>query len=329
MIASVLVPTWNSPDTLGPAVRSALRQTVTDLEVLIIGDGVVSETREVIMTLLAEDPRVRFLDLPKAPGRGEANRDVGVREAASDAIVYLADDDLLMPRHVGNLIDGLATAPFVQSRNGYVDADDTLRLYPTDLADPRWPAWHLREPPRNRVSLTGTAHSRAFYLSLPSGWEIPDEGVPADLHLWRTFFRQPGFRGLTHPEFTTLQFPAYLRRMVSDEAFAAGFLRWEAFTREPGAHERLQEMVRAAAARSLIELSAKVTDLQLVESARVVQVKRLEAELRGARAATDEAWVRATELEQVVEGYRASRSWRLTAPLRALRRLVVSRWPRR
>jgi hypothetical protein len=322
MIATVLVPTWNAQNTLAQSVRSAFRQTVDDLEVLIVGDGVVAGTREVIRHLQDEDARVRFLDLPKAEGRGERNRDIGVREAATDAIIYLADDDLLMPRHVANLVSGLALAPFVQSRNGYVDVHDRIQLFPTDLADPRWPAWHLRDPQRNRVSLTGTAHSRTSYLSLPSGWEVPDGEGWADLHLWRTFFRQPGFSGLTLSEFTTLQFPANLHRRRSAEDFAASFARWDAFTREPDAHERLQEMVRETAARTLVELSAKSTDLHFEVRQRDDTIGLLRAELGSAQSVTQQLEGRVTELEGVVDDYRTSTSWRATAPLRALSSLV-------
>lgn len=311
MIASVIVPTWNSASTLASAVGSALRQTLADIEVVIVGDGVVAETRQVIENLVADDPRVRFLDLPKAEGRGERNRDIGVREAATDAIVYLADDDLLLPRHVENAVEGLKSVPFVQSRNGYVDVYDRFRLFPTDLADPRWPEWHLLEPQRNRVSLTGTAHSRVSYLNLPNGWEVPPDNGWADLHLWRTFFREPGFRGLTLSDVTTIQFPANLHRRRNPADFAASFARWEAFTREPDAHERLQRMADEAAAIQLIELSAQHTDLSYQVKAANKRIGLLTSDVAVADA-------RIVELERILDDYRTSTSWRVTAPLRAV-----------
>lgn len=262
MTATVLVPTWDAPDTLGPAVRSALRQTASDLEVLIVGDGVTPRSRPIVESLLREDSRVRFLDLPKESNRGERNRDVGVREAVGEAIVYLADDDLLLPRHVQNLLTLLEDVPFAQSRNGFIDGDDCLRLFPTDLGDARWIEWHLLHPARNRVSVTGTAHTRASYLRLARGWDVPPPDIWADLYCWQEFFRQPWFRGATHPEMTTLQFPAPLRTGAPQEA--ERFARWEEFTRAPDAHERLQEMADAAAAKALIELSAASDDLHFV-----------------------------------------------------------------
>ena len=42
--ASVLIPTHDQPTTLPLTVDTVLRQTVTDLEVILIGDGVTDES---------------------------------------------------------------------------------------------------------------------------------------------------------------------------------------------------------------------------------------------------------------------------------------------
>jgi len=277
--ASVIIPTWDAPITLESSVRSALRQTESDLEVVIVGDGVADATRAAVAAVRADDDRVRFLDQPKAPGRGEANRDFGVRAAASDVIVYLADDDLLMPRHVELVLEAMGEANFVQSRNGYINVDDRVEVLPTDLSDARWLDWHLADPPRNAVSLTGTAHTRSLYLELEDGWEIPPAGSWADLTLWRKFFRHEKFRGATRGEMTTLQFPADLHRDRSPQDFAESFARWDRFTREPGAHERLQELADEAAKRMLIELNAIAVYLNFEVASRDARISDLVREV--------------------------------------------------
>ena len=67
-VASILIPPWNAADTLPLAVDSARRQTVVDIEIVIVGDGVTPASRGVIEPLVELDQRIRFLDLPKAPG---------------------------------------------------------------------------------------------------------------------------------------------------------------------------------------------------------------------------------------------------------------------
>ena len=86
--ASILIPTWDAADTLPLAVDSARRQTFTDIEIVIVGDGVTPAARAAIEPLLElGDDRIRFLDLPKAQGRGERNRHQGVLECRSELVV--------------------------------------------------------------------------------------------------------------------------------------------------------------------------------------------------------------------------------------------------
>ena len=87
--ASIIVLTHDRPALLRHSVASALTQTVSDIEVLILGDGATEATRA-SATALAEDPLVRFLDYPKGPHRGEIHRDTAIREATSNAIFFSA-----------------------------------------------------------------------------------------------------------------------------------------------------------------------------------------------------------------------------------------------
>ncbi len=123
-VATVLVPTHDHHETLDLAVGSALGQTVSDIEVVVIGDGVTPEVvRACARRLAAGDDRVRFLDLPKGRHHGETYRDTAVRRANSDIICYLCDDDLLLPEHVGDMVALLADHDLVHCLNGYLEPD--------------------------------------------------------------------------------------------------------------------------------------------------------------------------------------------------------------
>jgi glycosyltransferase involved in cell wall biosynthesis len=263
-LASILVPAFRSEATLAIAVRSALRQTVNDLEVLIIGDGLDEATRSVARELDAEDERVRFLDFEKGANRGELHRNVGVRAARSDAIFYLADDDILLPDHVANLLSLLDNHVFVQSRNAFVDKDEQLELLPADLSDPECIAWHLKDPPRNGVSITGTAHSRSYYLALDRGWSVTPAGLWTDLYMWRAFFSRSDFSGATHAEVTTLQFPATVHRERSADDHRELMNRWEEFSRLPDVRQRIAVLLDEAERRTLVRLTMLSTDLSFL-----------------------------------------------------------------
>jgi hypothetical protein len=252
--ASILVPTHDKHTTLPLAVDTALRQSVEDVEVIVIGDGVTPELREVIEAFT--DPRVRFLDLPKGPHHGERYRHEAIVQARSDAIFYLCDDDLLLPDHVADLLGLLEDHNFVQSFNGFVRTDGELDFYAADLADAS--AIELMLDPALRhcsVSITGTAHSRRFYEEVGEHWDTTPPGEWADHWQWKKLFRHPGFRGATSERMTALQLPTTNsgREAWSPEQREAELRHWYDLVVGPDPQPRIDALVHRASRRALAE----------------------------------------------------------------------------
>jgi GT2 family glycosyltransferase len=85
------MPAYNAEAYLGRAVESVLRQTFTDLELLIVDDGSVDHTVEIARQFANRDSRVRVLQQANA-GPGPA-RNAGFRAGAGRLFAFLDSDD--------------------------------------------------------------------------------------------------------------------------------------------------------------------------------------------------------------------------------------------
>lgn len=100
---SVIIPVYNRPAELRRAVQSALRQTVRDVEVLVVDDcSEIDLPGEVIVPLY--DSRVHYFRLDK---KGNANvcRNLGIREAKGQYIAMLDSDDEWLDNHLEKRIE--------------------------------------------------------------------------------------------------------------------------------------------------------------------------------------------------------------------------------
>ncbi len=116
-LVSAVIPTRNRPELLAGAIRSALRQTWTHLEVIVVVDGPDEGTISFLNRLT--DARVRMVLLPE-PGGGSAARNAGVRAARGEWIAFLDDDDEWLPKKIERQMraarDAIVWFPIISSR---------------------------------------------------------------------------------------------------------------------------------------------------------------------------------------------------------------------
>ena len=91
---SVVIPTRARPALVVCAVTSVLKQTVTDLEVIVVIDGPDQETVRALDAI--NSPRLKVLALPQQGGGARA-RNEGVNAAAGEWLAFLDDDDEWLP----------------------------------------------------------------------------------------------------------------------------------------------------------------------------------------------------------------------------------------
>lgn len=91
---SVILPTFNRADKIMASIDSVLRQTYSNYELIVIDDGSVDRTKEVISAI--EDSRVRYIKLDQNRGQAAA-RNIGIQSAIGDYIAFQDSDDKWLP----------------------------------------------------------------------------------------------------------------------------------------------------------------------------------------------------------------------------------------
>jgi glycosyltransferase involved in cell wall biosynthesis len=100
----VLIPAHNSASTIEHAVVSALTQTVSDLEVIVVDDG----SRQPVAGSLAAVHDTRLQILRTARNRGvAAARNTALAAARAPVVAQLDSDDWWHPSHLAGLLEAL------------------------------------------------------------------------------------------------------------------------------------------------------------------------------------------------------------------------------
>lgn len=130
---SVVIPAFNSAWSIRDTLRSALHQTLADIEVIVVNDGSTDALPEVVAPIAAGDGRVRVVTQANAGLAAARNR--GLREARADFVAFIDADDLWHPAFLQKVLAALRAdpaAPFGYALLLRTDVDN--RVIPT----PRW-----------------------------------------------------------------------------------------------------------------------------------------------------------------------------------------------
>lgn len=90
-LLSVIVPVYNSSDSLSKNISSILNQSFVDFELIIVNDGSTDDSESIINGF--SDNRITYI---KTKNKGVSNaRNIGINKAKGDYIIFLDSDDYI------------------------------------------------------------------------------------------------------------------------------------------------------------------------------------------------------------------------------------------
>lgn len=256
---TVIIQTFNRSNILEYAIGSVLRQTFTDWELLVIGDGCTDDTAEVVAR--CTDPRVRFVNLPERVGDQSGPNNEGVRLARGRYVAYLNHDDIWLADHLQQTVAALdgGNADLAFTMQFEADPDGRVRInasYPAGfdpLLHPNNSTWVFRRELHERV---GPQRTRDRVYTFPTrdwihrAWRLGAKlvAVPAvtivvvsattrrnvyaerqwreHAELWRQIAADPDWRQRKLTEAWLHPRPTHLRAFDSAALLRALWMRW-------------------------------------------------------------------------------------------------------
>ncbi len=107
MNVSIIIPAHNAAETIAETLESVLTQTHRDWEAIVVDDGSNDATADIARSFAERDARIRVVSQPHQ-GVSTA-RNVGIKLARYDWLLFLDADDWLLPLHLERLTDALVS----------------------------------------------------------------------------------------------------------------------------------------------------------------------------------------------------------------------------
>ncbi|MCM3650421.1 glycosyltransferase family 2 protein [Metabacillus litoralis] len=99
---SVIVPVYNCENYISACIESILNQTYSKIEIIIVNDGSIDKSEQIIMEYIEKDNRIIYL-YQENNGPSEA-RNKGILTSTGDYLVFIDSDDTVDKQYIELLL---------------------------------------------------------------------------------------------------------------------------------------------------------------------------------------------------------------------------------
>jgi glycosyltransferase involved in cell wall biosynthesis len=122
ILVSVIIPVFNAEAFLDDCIKSVIRQTQKNIEIILINDGSEDNSLDICERYKSEDSRIRVIT---GPNEGvSAARNKGIKASVGEYITFVDADDYCHDDYIEVMVEGirkyhadLAAAGMVKARN--------------------------------------------------------------------------------------------------------------------------------------------------------------------------------------------------------------------
>jgi glycosyltransferase involved in cell wall biosynthesis len=271
---SIIIATYNWSQALRLALETVAAQTLTDFEVLVVGDACNDDSEDVVRSFC--DERFQWHNLAENCGSQWGPNNYGLSIARGQFIAYLGHDDLWWPTHLEN-----ASRTFDQTQADVVAGATLLYgpkesgifavtgFFPNDSFTPRY-----FFPPSSLLHRHGLAEKIG-------GWRSPEQvSTPID-HDFIRRLHQSGAVFASTNEFTVFKFNAAWRRNAYQLRHTDEQVQFLEQARRSGDTFRQAELSRAL--RASVEDRLLKVEIPPEQQFQIVESSRATHRFKGSR----------------------------------------------
>jgi glycosyltransferase involved in cell wall biosynthesis len=96
-IVTIITPMFNSQCTINETIESVLNQELDSWELIIIDDGSIDNSLQIVEDYCRKDSRIKLLLRGREPKGASTCRNIGIQQASGEFILFLDSDDFLEP----------------------------------------------------------------------------------------------------------------------------------------------------------------------------------------------------------------------------------------
>ena len=123
-LISIIIRTYNDEKTISKSINSVLNQSYENIEVIIINDGSIDKTTEIINSF--SDPKIRSITQQNSGAIDAAYK--GVENINGEFFTFLDADDEFMPDAITNLIEPIQDEKYGFSYCDYLEINPKIKL---------------------------------------------------------------------------------------------------------------------------------------------------------------------------------------------------------
>lgn len=127
VVLSVIVPAYNAMDCLEKCINSIRRQTMSNLEIIIVNDGSTDNTGALAEKLAMMDKRIKVFH--KENGGSSSARNMGIENAKGEYLGFVDADDFIEPLMYERLLSAALDTGLlmIQTSRDEINEDGTRR----------------------------------------------------------------------------------------------------------------------------------------------------------------------------------------------------------